>query len=842
MKGKKLNRMLLAVMALCCMAIGTSYAQNVVLQLDVNNRNMEAETEPGFQSFTIADLGTDVNGITIEIEGTLDSRRRGAPAGIEYEQIYRDFLFCRPGGMTLTLSGLEVNAEYEITIFAYDTSSAGNRIADWTWNGEVILTTSFSGGSDPTSATSHAFTGTAQSDADGRLVLECVANPDTAELSGASNPFGFINALIVSTTAVLTKAREPIPADRSLISDTSVTLGWTPGGYANSNNVYFGTSFDDVNDAAPDDPNIFLGNIAGNSFDVGSEGNPYPEGLVRGTTYYWRIDGVNEGNPDSPWKGNVWRFTVAPIAASNPGPVDNSLFADMEPLLVWDPGAYSTEHHVFFGTSYDDVLAGTGGTENRPTTEPNFSPGVLDFETTYYWRVDEFNGSDTITGDVWSFTTTVPDNGTIVMDMWQNITGNTIDLLLADSRYPDNPTSTELLTEFSTADSIGDNYGARIYGWLYVPLTGEYTFYFTSADEGQLWLSTDDDPTNIVLLATEPTWGQYDAFVRKSVPVMLVGGQRYYIEAIWKEGGDWDHCRAAWEGPGIRGQEVIQGSFLSPFAPIEAYGPIPKDGSVDVRVDPVLTWKAGKHAASHVVNFGTDPEALSQVATTQLGDESYTPSKLDFNTTYYWQVDEVNSVNPDSPWPGLLWSFTTGSYLVIEDFEDYNDYPPNEIWMTWLDGFEDPMNGSTAGYPDPDFVIGEHYMETTIVNSGSQSMPLFYDNTVGLSEVTRSISDRNWTRDGVVTLTMFYYGDAANANEPMYVALNGSAVVTNDDPDAALVTEWTRWDIPLQLFADQGLNLANVSSISLGFGRKNNPVAGGSGFVFFDDIRLYRPE
>jgi hypothetical protein len=288
--------------------------------------------------------------------------------------------------------------------------------------------------------------------------------------------------------------------------------------------------------------------------------------------------------------------------------------------------------------------------------------------------------------------------------------------------------------------------------------------------------------------------------------------------------------------------EVIQGSFLSPFAPIEAYGPIPKDGIVDVRIDPVLTWKAGKYAASHIVNLGTDPDALSQVATKQLGDESYTPSRLDFNTTYYWRVDEVNDVSPDSPWTGLLWSFTTGNYVVIEDFEDYNDYPPNEIWMTWLDGFEDPTNGSTAGYPDPDFVIGEHYLETSIVNSGGQSMPVFYDNSVGISEVTRTLADKDWTQDGVDALTMFYYGDPNNAAEPMYVALNGSAVVTNDDPQAALVTEWVRWDIPLQLFADQGVNLANVSSISLGFGYKDNPVAGGEGHVFFDDIRLYRPE
>ena len=49
------------------------------------------------------------------------------------------------------------------------------------------------------------------------------------------------------------------------------------------------------------------------------------------------------------------------------------------------------------------------------------------------------------------------------------------------------------------------------------------------------------------------------------------------------------------------------------------------------------------------------------------------------------------------------------------------------------------------------------------------------------------------------------------------------------------------WTIPLQAFADQGMNLANVSTITIGFGTKNSPAAGGSGQMYCDDIRLYRP-
>jgi hypothetical protein len=87
-------------------------------------------------------------------------------------------------------------------------------------------------------------------------------------------------------------------------------------------------------------------------------------------------------------------------------------------------------------------------------------------------------------------------------------------------------------------------------------------------------------------------------------------------------------------------------------------------------------------------------------------------------------------------------------------------------------------------------------------------------------------------------------GITSNDAEPMYVVLNGSAVVTHDNPDAAQVEAWTEWTIDLQAFADQGVDLTNVNTIALGLGDKNPDVsgqAGGSGTMYFDDIRLYRP-
>jgi hypothetical protein len=121
-------------------------------------------------------------------------------------------------------------------------------------------------------------------------------------------------------------------------------------------------------------------------------------------------------------------------------------------------------------------------------------------------------------------------------------------------------------------------------------------------------------------------------------------------------------------------------------------------------------------------------------------------------------------------------------------------------------------------------------------------MPLFYENNFKYSEATMTLVwPRDWTEEGVGVLSLWFYGDAANAAERMYVALNGIAVVYHDNPDAALIEEWTGWIIDLQEFAAQGVNLANVNTISIGFGDRNNLQAGGTGMVLFDDIRLYRP-
>jgi len=685
-------------------------------------------------------------------------------------------------------------------------------------------------------------------------------------------------------------AAGPTPKDGSLHSDTWVNLSWRPGDLAVSHDLYIGNNFDDVNEGVE---GTFQLNLTDTFIIVGFAGYPLPDGLVPGTTYYWRIDEVNEAEPNSPWKSDVWSFSIPPRTAYDPIPADGAELIPTDAKLTWTAGFGAKFRYIVFGEDYDEVNNAVTGTPNGTT---NYSPGPLELAKTYYWRVDESDGFETVKGEVWSFTT-----------------------------------------------------------------------------EGAV------------------------------------------------------------------------------------SGPNPANGAVDVSPTQVLTWVAGAVAASHEVYFGTDADAVKNATTASpeykgpkaLGEETFDPGALTFNTTYYWRIDEVNGVNPDSPWAGNAWSFTTGGFFVIDDFEDY-DVGNKEIWWSWKDGLGYAAHDNEPAYPGngTGSMVGDEttasYTEETIVHGGNQSMPFFYDNNkqgyANYSEVELTLSAvRDWTAEGVAELSLWFRGNPAsvgsfieapigtytmtasgadiwdeadqfhfayktltgvgsivaqvlsvdntdpwakagvmfrdtlepgskfaavyitpgngcrfqarldtdvaatsdtsvvtseqtaitapywiklerdfagnfrayyssngsnwqmiawgaqnismgsnvyvglavtshnaaatcegkfsnvtitgtvggqwtsqdigiesNDTEPLYVAVSNStgtpAVIVHDDPAAANTDTWTEWVIPLSALTDQGINLTNVDRIAIGLGTRGNmTIPGGSGKMYIDDIRLYQP-
>ncbi|MGB2864945.1 MAG: hypothetical protein WBC05_16580, partial [Sedimentisphaerales bacterium] len=143
-----------------------------------------------------------------------------------------------------------------------------------------------------------------------------------------------------SVMGVVEKAINPIPEDGTTLEAIWITLSWSPGGFAASHDVYMGDNFDDVNNANRDSE-LFRGNqgLDTTYYITGFPGYAYPDGLVSGTTYYWRIDEVNDVDPNSPWKGDVWSFTIPSKKAYEPIPSDGRKFIDPDNLtLTWTPG------------------------------------------------------------------------------------------------------------------------------------------------------------------------------------------------------------------------------------------------------------------------------------------------------------------------------------------------------------------------------------------------------------------------------------------------------------------------------------------------------------------------
>ncbi|MHC4330430.1 MAG: hypothetical protein ACYSWW_20175 [Planctomycetota bacterium] len=494
----------------------------------------------------------------------------------------------------------------------------------------------------------------------------------------SDDAYALLEAAISYALGVTPLARNPRPQDGSMHEDTWATLSWSPGAYAVTSDVYLGDNYDDVNDGVPE---TFQGNQADTSLIIGFPGFAYPEGLVPGTTYYWRIDGINEADPNSPWKGTVWSFSIPPKTAYGPDPADGAEFVDPNADLIWTAGFGTKLHTIYLGNVFADV---NDATEGVPSGKPSYDPGTLELEKVYYWRIDQFDGLDTYKGGVWSFTT-----------------------------------------------------------------------------------------------------------------------------------------------PGAVGN------------------PQPANGAVDVQITATLGWNPADSAASHDLYFGTDKNAVENAAANSpeyignktLGSESYDPGKLDWFSTYHWRVDAVYAADTVK---GLVWSFTTADFILVDDFESYNDVDPPDpasyrIFEAWIDGFGTTDNGALVGNDLPP------YTEQVIVHGGAQSMPYSYDNNLKTSEATLTlVSPRDWTVEGVAKLSLWFRGDYDNAPERMFVALNGTAVVYHADPAVTQIAKWTEWVIDLQEFAGQGVNLANVNTITIGFGTKNSPAAGGSGKMLFDDIRLYR--
>jgi hypothetical protein len=692
-------------------------------------------------------------------------------------------------------------------------------------------------------------------------------------------------------------AINPSPANNSLISTTSVELQWQPGPFATEHDIYLSDNLSEVDSATSSNPmgpeNVYKTRQGADTLTV--------DGLLPAMTYYWRIDEVSGANI---YKGDIWKFTVRPPTAYNPVPAEGAPFVDIHVELSWSPGTGAIAHHVYLGDNQEDVLAGTADTDMGIVEVSSFTPEPLEYEKTYYWKVDEDDGTSIHPGLIWTFKT-APELPIIDPDLvgWWKL---------------------DEIGGIGALDSSGyGNHGTLYGGLTWIPGHKEGAVDFDGVD-GSYIDCGDTESLNITGAITLSAWvntngagnGQEGPFITKGNSAYMIrqaadntitfainDGQLYGatspVDVSFN--GSWHHVAGTYDGSNLNlyidgelkttvshqgsiavntfnvslGSDTQQtwmwyngaiddariysraltaGEVMELTTGDTSIAGNPKPGygsTVDLVQAFPLSWSPGDNAVHHDVYLGTDRGTVvnADISTPQIYQgrqdaNSYTPSEtVAWDQTYYWRIDEVASDGSINT--GNIWVFTIPGYLLVDDFESYNDLNPDQpgsrrIYLVWTDGYDNPsVNGSTIGYPSPSIADGEHFVETEIVHGGKQSTPLFFDDsTASYSEVTVSTDDlsigRDWTIGGPETLSLWVYGDSTNpTSEQMYVKINNAKVTVNPDPTQET---WQEVTVGLAAF---NTNLSNVTTFGIGFERTG--ATGGSGMVFIDDIRLNLP-
>ena len=611
-----------------------------------------------------------------------------------------------------------------------------------------------------------------------------------------------------------------------------------------------------------------------------------------------------------------------PSAPYNPTPTDGEVDVAIGTKLTWSPGtddstgsAY-TEHDVYFGTSFAEVESATEPVITL--TGPNeYTPPALEYNTSYYWRIDGVNsGGVPYTGSVWTFRATFnpADVSDPHLKLWLKFDGDPCDSSghgrhgteyggpVYVAGYDGEAISLDGVDDYVDVEhSVGIS-GAdprTIAGWAKARTTAisDWTNLFGFTGPSGAGGHFDIE----IVGATDSTTAGYYG--------LHMYGDEYDIMPCDLE---WHHLAATYDGMQANWYaDAVHMGFAAPAVTINtpgdihvgrrddntnyfpgtiddvriydyvlnatqlatvmrinlawAWNPNPGNGATGVGRTPMLTWTGGDYATSHYVFFGTDEDALPQVAGPQ-PTTSYNPGILDLGTTYYWAIGEANAAAPpDYMDRGRTWKFTTMDYLVIDNMDVYVPYdvPAGpHIFVAWRDG-----KGDCAGSGNN---TGANLLETTpALFATSQLMQYDWDNDgFVLNPCTGTADDprpyyyskieaqvaglpsgigSNWTMGGVKALSLLFYGDTLNSiNDPLWVQLSdssgpGEKVEYGAYADESLADiqdpNWHEWLIDLK---DFDVQLSDVRSIAIGVGDENatSPHIS-SGTLYIDDVRLY---
>jgi regulation of enolase protein 1 (concanavalin A-like superfamily) len=527
-----------------------------------------------------------------------------------------------------------------------------------------------------------------------------------------------------SFTQVSLAAWNPSPADDAECVLTDVDLSWSTGATAYRHEVYFGTNRTAVAGATKSSPE-FKGTLSQTTHDPGN--------LAKDTTYYWRIVEV-EMDRITRYEGNIWSFrTLRDIPVYNPN------------LLGW--------WKLDGGCSGSDIVLDSSGYNHHGTLKGN-----LQWVAGYDGGALEFDGRDdyvelpigpligSLTNSTFTIWVDSQPGGSWVRIFDFGIDTNVYMCLVPRWWFMD-----DMLFAITTGGfdneirAITSGFDLPT-GWHHIAVTinaSDQTiiFYYDGAEIARNTAAT---------LTPKDLGNTTNNWLGRSHDV----NDSYYL-------GSMDDFRIY--NYALTADEILE--IMKRPDPMIAWVPTPADKSTpDIEHTLPLSWSPGDKAAKHDVYFGTDANAVgnADISDTtgiyrgQQDPNSYSPPEsVEPNQVYYWRIDEFNTDATVST--GRIWSFTVANYLIVDDFEQYND-TDNRIYEAWVDRFVN-NTGMTVGYFDPP------YAEPFIVNSGNQSMPLDYNNVNSpfYSEADYTFTNpQYWTRHGINSLTLWFRGIPAS--------------------------------------------------------------------------------
>jgi hypothetical protein len=497
---------------------------------------------------------------------------------------------------------------------------------------------------------------------------------------------------VTATAPTPSKASGPSPANTATDVNLDTNLSWTAGSKTSSHDVYLGTSSSAVTNATTSSGE-FKGNQSSTTYDP-------PSNLNVSTTYYWRIDEVND-TYSTTTKGDTWSFTTASAVKFVAAGAVASGTGAITPAL---PSGIATNDILLLsletGNEAISISNQNGGTWTEVTNSPQGTGGT---RLTVFWS--RYNGTQ---GNP-----TTSDSGNHQLGRITAFRG------AAASGNPWNVTAggVESTSDTSgaipgTTTTVGNTLVVAIIATDLPDATG--TANFSSWANGDLTAVTERTDNTV-------TAGN--------------GGGLGIATGLKATAGAYGNTTVTLANSAVKGMMSIA---LKPevSTPGQATSPSPADTATNVVISTNLSWTAGPNTSTHNVYLGTSSSDVNNATTSSSafkGNQSSTtydpPSNFNVSTTYYWRIDEVNDAYSVTT-KGNIWSFTTVTSVG------------QQVWFN--------PTGSTGRWDDgDDWTPNEpNSLDTANINRAGKTCIIDSNNTGANAAVCTALWLPDWEEDG----------------------------------------------------------------------------------------------